>query len=58
MTMRNLEAYAGSVVWAAVAMLMTAAALEPVELARADARAATFAAAACADADTCEDARA
>ena len=56
--MRNLEAYAGSVVWAAVAMLMTAAALEPVELARADARAATFAAAACADADTCEDARA
>lgn len=57
--MRDLEAYVGTVALAAVAMLMTAAALEPVEPARADAKpVAIAAAAACVDADACEDARA
>ena len=46
--MKKFEAYAGSAVWVAVSLLMTAAALEPVEV-KAQTLPASVAMASCAD---------
>jgi hypothetical protein len=47
--MRDLETYAGSAVWMAVALLMAGAALEPVEPGSARADAPAYAVSLCAD---------